>query len=82
MAEEVKNAGVVVPRSMIYGTIINGTLAFGYLIAVLYCMGDYTEAVTSATGYPIITIVYQATGSKAATGTMLMCPFSPPIKTW
>ncbi|CAI7569475.1 unnamed protein product [Penicillium pancosmium] len=67
MAEEVKNAKIVVPRSMIYGTLINGTLAFCYLIATLYCMGDYTEALTSATGYPIITIAYQATGSKAAT---------------
>ncbi|KAJ6083696.1 amino acid/polyamine transporter I [Penicillium canescens] len=67
MAEEVKNASFVVPRSMIYGTLINGTLAFCYLIAILYCMGDYTEAVTSPTGYPIITIAYQATGSKAAT---------------
>ncbi|KAJ5539518.1 amino acid permease [Penicillium frequentans] len=67
MGEEIKNAKVVVPRSMIYGTLINGVLAFAYLIAVLYCMGDYTEALTSATGYPIITIAYQATGSKAAT---------------
>ena len=50
MAEEVKNAKVVVPRSMIYGTLINGVLAFSYLVAILYCMGDYTEAVTSATG--------------------------------
>ncbi|KAJ5952461.1 amino acid permease [Penicillium vulpinum] len=66
MAEEVKNAKVVVPRSMIYGTMINGVLAFSYLIAILYCMGDYAEAVTSPTGYPIITIAYQATGSKAA----------------
>jgi choline transport protein len=33
--------------SMIYGTLINGTLAFSYLTAILYCMGDYTEAVTS-----------------------------------
>ncbi|KAL4747438.1 hypothetical protein BDW72DRAFT_15313 [Aspergillus terricola var. indicus] len=67
MAEEVKNAKRVVPRSMIYGTLINGILAFGYLIAILYCMGDYMEALESPTGYPIITIAYQATGSKAAT---------------
>ncbi|KAL4778110.1 amino acid/polyamine transporter I [Aspergillus varians] len=67
MAEEVKNAKVVVPRSMVYGTLINGVLAFGYVIAVLYCMGDYAEALNSPTGYPIIQIAYQATGSKAAT---------------
>ena len=77
MAEEVKNADVVVPRSMIYGTLINGTLAFSYLIAILYCMGDYTEAVTSATGYPIITIAYQATGSKAVTFVLMTMGMLP-----
>ncbi|KAL4867846.1 hypothetical protein BDV12DRAFT_209560 [Aspergillus spectabilis] len=32
MAEEVKNAKVVVLRSMIYGTLINGALDFSYLL--------------------------------------------------
>ncbi|KAJ5481873.1 amino acid permease [Penicillium sp. IBT 31633x] len=77
MAEEIKNAKVVVPRSMIYGTLINGILAFSYLIAILYCMGDYTEALTSATGYPIITIAYQATGSKAATFVLMAMGMLP-----
>ncbi|KAJ5632666.1 hypothetical protein N7490_009005 [Penicillium lividum] len=77
MAEEVKNAKVVVLRSMIYGTLINGALAFYYLIAVLYCMGDYLEAVTSATGYPIITIDYQATGSIAATCVLITMGMLP-----
>jgi amino acid transporter len=77
MAEEIKNAKVVVPRSMIYGTLINGTLAFCYLIAILYCMGDYTEALTSPTGYPIITIAYQATGSKAATFVLMALGMLP-----
>ncbi|OJJ55952.1 hypothetical protein ASPSYDRAFT_182877 [Aspergillus sydowii CBS 593.65] len=77
MAEEVKNAKTVVPRSMIYGTLINGCLTFCYLIAVLYCMGDYTEALTSATGYPIITIAYQATGSKTATYVLMAMGMLP-----
>ncbi|GES65229.1 GABA permease [Aspergillus terreus] len=67
MAEEVKNAKKVVPRSMIWGTIINSVMAFGYIVAVLYCMGNYEEALMSPTGYPIIQIAYQATGSKTAT---------------
>ncbi|KAL5338951.1 amino acid/polyamine transporter I [Aspergillus crustosus] len=77
MAEEIKNAKTVVPRSMIYGTLINGTLAFAYLIAILYCMGDYTEAVLSPTGYPIITIAYQATGSKPATYVLMAMGMLP-----
>ncbi|KAL4962470.1 putative GABA permease [Aspergillus stella-maris] len=77
MAEEVKNAKTVVPRSMIYGTIINGSMAFGYLIAILYCMGNYEEALLSPTGYPIITIAYQATGSKAATFVLMAMGMIP-----
>ncbi|KAJ0414045.1 amino acid/polyamine transporter I [Aspergillus carlsbadensis] len=77
MAEEVKNAAVVVPRSMILGTLINGALAFAYLIATLYCMGDYAEALLSPTGYPIITIAYQATGSKPATYALMAMGMLP-----
>ncbi|KAL3443948.1 amino acid/polyamine transporter I [Aspergillus insuetus] len=77
MAEEVKNAKVVIPRSMICGTLINGVLAFAYLIAVLYCMGAYAEALLSPTGYPIITIAYQATGSKPATYVLMAMGMLP-----
>jgi amino acid transporter len=77
MAEEVKNAKTVVPRSMIYGTLVNGILAFGYLIAILYCMGDYMEALQSPTSYPIITIAYQATGSKTATFVLMAMGMLP-----
>ncbi|PYI01627.1 GABA permease [Aspergillus sclerotiicarbonarius CBS 121057] len=77
MSEEVRNAKTVIPRSMIYGTIINSIMAFGYLLAILYCMGDYAEALTSPTGYPIITIAYQATGSKAATFVLMAMGMLP-----
>ncbi|KAF7594391.1 hypothetical protein BBP40_009372 [Aspergillus hancockii] len=77
MSEEVKNAKIVIPRSMIWGTAINGFLSFCYVIAILYCMGDYEEALTSPTGYPIITIAYQATGSKAATYVLMAMGMLP-----
>lgn len=67
MAEEVKNAQVAVPRSMVSGTMINGAMAFSYAIAILYFMGNYGDALMTPTGYPIIEIAYQATGSKTAT---------------
>ncbi|KAE8350881.1 amino acid transporter [Aspergillus coremiiformis] len=72
MAEEIKNAKISIPRSMIWGTILNGIMAFSYAIAFLYCMGDYEEAITSVTGYPVIQIIYQATGSHLATTYMVM----------
>ncbi|KAL4752199.1 hypothetical protein BDW72DRAFT_212078 [Aspergillus terricola var. indicus] len=71
MSEEVHNARLTIPRSMVWGTLLNGIMAFGYAIAILYFMGPSPEAYASAlltsTGYPIIEIAYRATGSKAAT---------------
>ncbi|KAH7120739.1 amino acid/polyamine transporter I [Dendryphion nanum] len=40
MAEEVKNASTDVARSMLFSLIINGTLAFGMLLAVLFSTKD------------------------------------------
>ncbi|PYH87820.1 GABA permease [Aspergillus ellipticus CBS 707.79] len=77
MSEEVKNAKTAIPRSMIWGTFINAIMTFGYLIAIMYCMGNYEEALTSPTGYPIIQIAYQATGSEAATYVLMAMGMLP-----
>ncbi|KAL4867049.1 hypothetical protein BDV12DRAFT_198531 [Aspergillus spectabilis] len=77
MAEEVKNASITIPRSMVWGTLINGIMAFGYAIAILYFMGNYAEALMTPTGYPIIEIAYQATGSKTATFMLMAAGMLP-----
>lgn len=63
MSEEVHNAAVVVPRSILATVAINGSLGFAMVIAILFCMGDITEALESTTGFPFIEIFYQATQS-------------------
>ena len=70
MAEEIRNASTIVPQCMITSVIINGVLAFGMLIAILFCMGDIDAAVASPTGYPFIEIFTQATGSLTGAGFM------------
>lgn len=68
MSEEVKKASTTMPRVMMLTVLINGILAFGFLIALLFSVGDIEAALSSPTGYPIIQIFYQATGSvKGAT---------------
>jgi len=68
MSEEVKRASTTMPRVMMLTVLINGVLAFGFLIALLFSVGDIEAALSSPTGYPIIQIFYQATGSvKGAT---------------
>ncbi|KAI9044746.1 putative amino acid permease [Aspergillus affinis] len=71
MAEEVQNASVTIPRAIIMTIMINGTLGFGMLIAVLFCMGDLEAAMETPTGYPFMQIFYQATNSLPGSLTMI-----------
>ena len=43
--------------------LINGSLGFGMLIAVLFCLGNLEEALNTPTGYPYMEIFRQATDS-------------------
>ena len=68
MAEEIANAEVVVPWSMVSATLLNGALGFGMVIAVLFVTPDITTALASPPGllgYPFMQIFYDALGSKA-----------------
>ena len=69
-AEEIENAAVIVPWSMIATVIINGVLGFAILIAILFCIGDIDSALTTPTGYPFIAIFVQATNSNAGASAM------------
>lgn len=66
MSEEIHNASTVVPWAMISTIVLNGILGFALLIALLFCLGDIDDALTSSTGFPFIEIFRQATNSKAA----------------
>ncbi|KAL4912346.1 amino acid/polyamine transporter I [Aspergillus aurantiobrunneus] len=70
MSEEIENATVVVPRSILLSVLINGMLGFGMLIAVLFCLGDLETALASPTGYPFMEIFLNGTGSVGGAATM------------
>ncbi|KAI1409821.1 amino acid transporter [Hypoxylon sp. FL1857] len=70
MSEEIRNAAVVVPRSLLTGLLINGTLGLGMLIATLYCMGDIDQALAENPHYPFMAIFRNATGSTAGAAVM------------
>lgn len=75
MSDEVKNAERRIPQSMILSVLINGMQAFIMVIVLLLCIGDPVAALETPTGYPIIEILRQATGSKAG-ATVLMVMLS------
>lgn len=60
---EVEHSVTNVPRAILLALIINGILAFGWIIALLFSIGNIKAALESPTEYPIIEILYQATGS-------------------
>ena len=66
ISEEVKNAAVVVPRSMILSVLINGVLGFGMLIATVFCLGNLEKiSTTPPTQYPFMAVFAQAVGSNS-----------------
>ncbi|KAH3380934.1 hypothetical protein KXW99_000018 [Aspergillus fumigatus] len=70
LSEEMTNAEVAVPWCMLGSIAINGMLGFAFLLTVLFCMGDFEAALNTATGFPIIQIFYNITGSAAGSAAM------------
>ena len=52
---------------MMFSTIYNGVLGFAMLLTFCFAVGNVDDAVGSATGYPYISVVYNATKSHVAT---------------
>ena len=63
MAEEVQDAAINIPRAIVAGMIANGLIGFAMMIAVLYCIGDFSSVSTSSTGFPFIQIFYNSVKS-------------------
>jgi choline transport protein len=74
MAEEIKNASIVVPRALLTSIVINGSLGFGMLLALLFSIGDLslvpTTVLATPLGFPFIQVFLNATGSIAGSAVM------------
>ncbi|KAF2092459.1 amino acid transporter [Rhizodiscina lignyota] len=70
MSDETKDAPRRAPRGMVLTVVINGILAFCFIICLMYTMGDLDTALTS-TSLPILTVFYNATGSVPATNALM-----------
>ena len=54
MSEEVKDAGIVVPRAIICSYVVNGFMGLVLLITYLFCIPSIDDALADATGYPFL----------------------------
>ncbi|RGP78393.1 hypothetical protein FLONG3_3529 [Fusarium longipes] len=66
LSEEMEKAETGVPRAMVGCILINWPLGFAFLLVVLFYMGDVASALNTPTGFPIIQIFYNMTGSVTA----------------
>ncbi|KAM5432817.1 hypothetical protein MferCBS31731_007343 [Microsporum ferrugineum] len=69
MAEEIKDASIVLPRAMIWTLVINGGAGLAMLITYASCVNDARTLLKTSTGLPFVQVFLDATGSvPAATG--------------
>ena len=69
MSEEVRKARHAVPRAMFWSIVMNGALAYGMVLVILYCAGDVNDLLSS--GYPLLLICISATQSVKAGSAMV-----------
>ncbi|KJK65787.1 amino acid permease GABA permease [Aspergillus parasiticus SU-1] len=70
MSEEIENAGVTVPKSMILSFVLNIPFAIGSVLTYLFIMPDVQDALDSPTGLPFISVFSEAT--KNAVGASIL----------
>jgi choline transport protein len=73
MSEEIKNASVVVPRSIMASMALNGAFGFAILLAAVYALGNIDDVLGSPTGlagYSFLDILQTGIGSTSGAAAM------------
>ena len=71
MSEEIHNAAIVVPRTIVWGIVLNGVVGLAMFLAVVFCLGDPQAAAQTTYIYPFIEVLQQATNSSAGTAVLM-----------
>ena len=56
MSEEIQNAALVAPRSIMISIFINGALGFAVLLVTLFSLNNVEKALKTPTGYPYMQV--------------------------
>lgn len=67
MTEEMKSASKEAPKAIVMAVVLGAVTGFAFLLTLCFCIGDITKTAESSTGVPVIQIIYDSTGNKAAT---------------
>ncbi|KAI0539679.1 amino acid/polyamine transporter I [Xylaria digitata] len=74
MSEEIRNAPLVIPRSLLTGAMINGSLGFAMIVVTLYYMGDLDAALAENPTVPFMAIFHNALHSTAGAAVLSSIP--------
>lgn len=74
MSEEIRNAPLVIPRSLLTGVMINGSLGFAIIVVTLYYMGDINAALAENPILPFMAIFHHALHSTTAAAVLSSIP--------
>ncbi|KZN84309.1 Choline transport protein [Penicillium chrysogenum] len=55
------------PKAIILAVVLGAITGFAFLVTLCFCIGDIEATANTSTGVPVIQIIYDSTGSKAAT---------------
>ena len=69
MSEEVRKAKHAVPRALFWTIALNGIMAYGMVLALLFASGSLTDVLDSS--FPVMVILQNVTGSTRATTALL-----------
>lgn len=72
MSEELPRPSKSVPIAMLGSIITNGLLGLIFCIVLLYCLGDLTPLLSSATGFPFVQLYYNITNNHVAASIMTL----------
>ncbi|KAA8616875.1 PotE Amino acid transporter [Pyrenophora tritici-repentis] len=70
LSEEIQNAQIIVPRSIMTGIAINGSLGFGMILTVLFRMGDLDAVLEENPAFPFMAIFHRAVQSRSGAAVM------------
>lgn len=70
LSEEIHNAQIVVPRSIMTGIAINGSLGLAMMITVLFRMGDLDAVLEENPAFPFMAIFHRAVQSRSGAAVM------------
>jgi len=71
MSEELRDASRTLPLAMVWTALVNGAMGWIAIITLCLYIGDIETVLSSPTGYPFIQVIYNVTGSKAGTSTLV-----------